>query len=106
MKGTATTTETFLAVLLGTAVKEKPIDLDDTQKTGKKNLILYDDNVNTIEFVIDSLVAIVNHTNEQAHQCALTAHLKGKCDIKSGDFNTLKPIYDELCFLGLTVAIE
>ena len=49
-----------------------------------KELILYNDDVNTFEFVIESLIEVCGHYPEQAEQCALVAHTKGKCVIKTG----------------------
>ena len=50
----------------------------------KYSLILHNDEVNTFDFVIDSLVEVCHHNRIQAEQCAMIAHLKGKCDILSG----------------------
>ena len=54
-------------------------------------LILFNDDVNTFDHVIESLIEVCGHTEEQAEQCALVAHLKGKCTVKSGSNNDLLP---------------
>jgi ATP-dependent Clp protease adaptor protein ClpS len=69
-------------------------------------LILYNDEVNTFDFVIACLVEVCDHEYEQAEQCAITAHFKGKCHVKSGGYEELKPQYELLSFKGLTVSIE
>ena len=71
-----------------------------------KELILYNDDVNTFEYVIESLIEVCRHDNFQAEQCALIAHYNGKCPVLSGLPEDLKPSCDELGRRGLTVAIE
>ena len=85
-------------------VKEKDIILTD--ETENLHLILYNDDYNTIDFVIDSLVKICKHTIKQATQCTLIAHYKGKCEVKEGRYEKLKPMKDGLIDRGLTAAIE
>ena len=85
-------------------VKEKDIIL--IGETENLHLILYNDDYNTIDFVIDSLVKICKHTIEQATQCTLIAHYKGKCEVKEGSYEKLKPMKDGLIDRGLTAAIE
>jgi ATP-dependent Clp protease adaptor protein ClpS len=70
------------------------------------DLILYNDDVNTFEYVIESLVEVCHHDFEQAEQCALITHFKGKCTIKSGSYHELKILCDELTRRGLTVSVE
>ncbi len=69
------------------------------------NLILFNDEVNSFDFVIDSLIEVCNHDNLQAEQCAFITHFKGKCDIKNGKFDELKNMKVKLDTKGLTVAI-
>jgi ATP-dependent Clp protease adaptor protein ClpS len=56
--------------------------------------------------VIDSLVEICNHEHEQAEQCAIITHFKGKCNVKTGDYQQLKQMSDEMTLRGLTVSID
>lgn len=71
-----------------------------------RDLVLYNDEVNTFDFVIQSLIEICNHEPEQAEQCAMIAHFKGKCSVKAGGYYEIKPMCDEMTFRGLTVAVE
>jgi ATP-dependent Clp protease adaptor protein ClpS len=89
-------------------VREKlnPLSHQDQDSANGKELILFNDEVNSFEFVIESLIEICEHDPLQAEQCALTAHYKGKCPVKTGSFSELKPKHDELSRRGLTVAIE
>lgn len=69
-------------------------------------LIVWNDDYNTFEHVINLLVQICNHKEEQAEQCALIIHTKGKCSVKEGLIDELKPMKDLLIDGGLSVTIE
>ena len=68
-------------------------------------LMLYNDNTNTFDFVIDSLMECCGHSYEQALQCTWIAHCFGKCDVKHGGYERLAPIAEKLTLRGLTVKI-
>jgi len=68
-------------------------------------LVLFNDDVNTFDFVIDSLISVCEHTDEQAHQCTLIVHYKGKCVVKTGELSDLKPRCSKLLELGLSAEI-
>ena len=68
-------------------------------------IVLYNDDVNTFDNVIDTLVRVCNHTSEQAEQCAILVHYKGKCTVKTGDFDELKPQCTSLLEAGLSAEI-
>ncbi len=68
-------------------------------------IVLYNDDVNTFDHVIDTLVRVCNHTSEQAEQCAILVHYKGKCTVKTGDFDELKPQCTSLLEAGLSAEI-
>lgn len=72
----------------------------------EKSLILYNDDFNTFDFVIDTLMEICNHEYLQAVQCTYIVHYKGKCDVKKGSLEKLQPICSELLRRGLTAKIE
>jgi len=86
--------------------KDNPSTMPQDGVTLQRGLILYNDDVNTFEFVIDTLVEVCNHEPEQAEQCALITHYKGKCNVKTGDYHEVKPMCDEMTNRGLTVSIE
>lgn len=71
----------------------------------KRILVLHNDDVNTFDFVIESLIEICSHTVEQAEQCTWLVHFKGKCDVKSGSYNFLEPMCVELLHRGLSAEI-
>ena len=68
-------------------------------------LVLFNDDVNTFDFVIDALISICEHTDEQAHQCTLLVHYKGKCTVKTGEYSDLEPRCTKLLELGLSAEI-
>lgn len=69
-------------------------------------LLVYNDDVNTFEHVIRCLVKYCDHTLEQAEQCAYLIHYKGKCDVKRGTLEKLKPIHEALLDQHLSAVIE
>lgn len=77
-----------------------------TETTPSCNLIVWNDEVNTFEWVIETLIKICGHTNEQAEQCAMFIHTKGKYVVKKGDYETLKPMCDGITNRGIGATIE
>jgi ATP-dependent Clp protease adaptor protein ClpS len=75
-------------------------------KNENKNLILYNDDVNTFNHVIKCLEIYCSHNAMQAEQCAMIVHNKGKCSIKEGSIFNLIPIQTELLMNKLDVKIE
>ena len=86
--------------------KTKPVDKSQDLVNTYNDLILYNDEINSFDFVIESLVEVCGHDFDQAEQCALIAHHKGRCAIKSGSFEELKGMSEELTLRRLTVAVE
>jgi ATP-dependent Clp protease adaptor protein ClpS len=86
--------------------KLKPIQGGHESLLQEKHLVLYNDDVNTFTHVIKVLTEVCQHDAEQAEQCALIAHLRGKCEVKDGTFYELKPIKDEMLRRELTATIE
>jgi ATP-dependent Clp protease adaptor protein ClpS len=70
------------------------------------NLIVWNDNVNTFDWVIKSLVDVCDHTPEQAEQCALIIHHKGKYGVKKGSFDFLRPRAEALIDRGIQSTID
>lgn len=68
-------------------------------------LVLWNDDVNTFDFVIECLIEICEHTLEQAEQCTILVHYKGKCTVKTGSLEKLKLMHDKLISRGLTSEI-
>jgi len=68
-------------------------------------IVLYNDDVNTFDHVIDTLIRVCKHTAEQAEQCAILVHDKGKCTVKTVSFEELKPQCTQLLEAGLSAEI-
>lgn len=71
-----------------------------------KALILYNDDYNTFDHVINCLRKYCGHSIEQAEQCTIIIHHNGKCDVKHGSYDKLKPVCEALLEQGLTAKIE
>lgn len=71
-----------------------------------KDLILFNDDVNTFEFVIDTLIEVCGQNPLQAEQCAFIVHHNGKCGVKRGTYEVLKPMCQALLDKGLSASID
>jgi ATP-dependent Clp protease adaptor protein ClpS len=87
-----------------TEVKEKVVVKEKVESN--RSLIVYNDDVHTFDFVIDSLVKICEHELMQAEQCTWIIHYNGKCAVKEGDFGKLRPLRRALSEKGLTAKIH
>ncbi|GAC1395174.1 MAG: hypothetical protein NVSMB63_15150 [Sediminibacterium sp.] len=70
------------------------------------SLIVWNDEINTFEWVIETLIAVCGHTQEQAEQSAMLIHFQGKYAVKKGDYDTLKPMCDAITDRGIGATIE
>jgi ATP-dependent Clp protease adaptor protein ClpS len=68
-------------------------------------IVLFNDDVNTFDHVIETLVDVCNHTFEQAEQCSILVHYKGKCTVKTGAYDDLEPRCSKLLQAGLSAEI-
>lgn len=76
-----------------------------TAEEQKNTIVLHNDEVNTFDFVIMSLMEVCKHSSEQAEQCTWLVHYKGKCEVKSGSYDFLKPMCSALIDRGLSAEI-
>lgn len=84
-------------------VSEELLLKEDTAK--QNEIVLFNDDVNTFDHVIETLIVVCDHTPEQAEQCALIVHYNGKCTVKTGEYTDLKPRCSELLRAGLSAEI-
>ena len=76
------------------------------EKVVKQNeIVLFNDDVNTFDHVIDTLIYACDHVPEQSEQCAILVHYKGKCTVKTGSYDDLKPRCSMLLQAGLSAEI-
>jgi ATP-dependent Clp protease adaptor protein ClpS len=89
------------------STKEKLLEelLQEEQTVQQNEIVLFNDDVNTFEHVIDTLIDVCEHTPEQAEQCSLIVHYNGKCTVKTGEYNDLKPRCSRLLQAGLNAEI-
>jgi ATP-dependent Clp protease adaptor protein ClpS len=86
---------------------EQNEDVDVLEKTSAEHhLIVWNDEVNTFDHVIDTLIEVCKHTSTQAEQCTILIHHKGKCDVKKGSFKTLRPMAEAIIDRGIQATIE
>jgi ATP-dependent Clp protease adaptor protein ClpS len=69
-------------------------------------LVVYNDDHNSFEWVIECFCNYLKHSSEQAEQCAMLIHTKGKCSVKTGSKSDLKPFKEALVDAGLSAVIE
>ena len=79
--------------------------LEAVETTDVMDLVVFNDDINTFEHVIDTLIKVCKHTTEQAEQCTWIIHYKGKCAVKSGTFDFLKPMREAICEAGIDARI-
>lgn len=77
----------------------------DSKEKKISEIVLYNDDVNTFDHVIETLIYACEHTPEQAEQCSLLVHYKGKCTVKTGGYDDLKPRCSKLLEAGLSAEI-
>ncbi len=80
--------------------------LEDVDATEEKSLVVYNDDFNTFQHVIDTLIKVCKHSKEQAEQCTWLIHYKGKCAVKSGSMKELKPMKEAICEAGIEARIH
>jgi ATP-dependent Clp protease adaptor protein ClpS len=76
-------------------------DLDDLGR----GLVVFNDEVNTFDHVIDTLIKVCRHNRIQAEQCTHIIHHKGKCEVKKGTYEVLKPMKEGIIDKGINAAI-
>ena len=90
--------------------QQKPFEVEEidvlTDVEEPRDLIVLNDEVNTFEWVIETLVKVCGHSQEQAEQCAFIIHFKGKYAVKNGTYDELKPACDAITDRGIGATIE
>ena len=81
------------------------IDVLEDEMSGY-HLIVWNDEINTFDWVIKTLIEICHHNTEQAEQCTLLIHHKGKCSVKTGNYDDLKIMCDGITDRGIGATIE
>lgn len=88
-----------------TVEEEIEILLEDLVDTEEHDLVVFNDDINTFEHVTKVLIKVCKHSQEQAEQCTLIIHYKGKCAVKKGSKKQLKPMCQSILDAGIQAAI-
>ncbi len=75
------------------------------ETTDLMNLVVFNDDFNSFDHVIATLIKVCKHSPEQAEQCTLLIHNKGKCAVKNGTFDFLRPFREAICEVGIDARI-
>ncbi|MBK7149309.1 MAG: ATP-dependent Clp protease adaptor ClpS [Bacteroidetes bacterium] len=76
------------------------------EKLVESKLVLHNDDYNTFDWVIETLIEVCNHDELQAEQCALIVHHKGKCSVSHGSYTKMKMMKDEIVNRGINATVE
>ncbi|MGD9931925.1 MAG: ATP-dependent Clp protease adaptor ClpS [Mangrovibacterium sp.] len=87
-------------------LKNKTSQDEDVGSKNDRLLVLHNDDYHSFDYVIEALINICDHEPEQAVQCTLLTHYKGRCDIKKGSFNYLSPMKKALVDKELKATID
>ena len=86
---------------------EELVEVEEDQgQEDVKNLVVHNDEFNTFDHVINTLIKVCKHDAHQAEQCTYIIHYKGKCSVKNGSLNELKPMKDGVTDAGISATIE
>jgi ATP-dependent Clp protease adaptor protein ClpS len=77
-----------------------------TENEDPCSLVVWNDEVNTFDWVIETLMEVCKHSAEQAEQCAMLIHTQGKYPVKRGSYDELKPMCDAITDRGIGATIE
>ena len=79
---------------------------EETDGQYQVNLVLHNDEINTFDYVMETLVEVCDHSMTQAEQCATITHYKGKCDVRSGTLKEMKELRYQLISRGLKASVD
>ena len=79
---------------------------DGVDNQNQARLVLHNDDFNSFDYVMETLVEICDHSMTQAEQCATITHFKGKCEVKSGSLNEMRELRYKLISRGLNASVD
>jgi ATP-dependent Clp protease adaptor protein ClpS len=86
--------------------RPQKIGSEETNSQNQAILVLHNDNINTFDYVMETLVEICDHSMNQAEQCATITHYKGKCEVRTGSFTDMKELRFQLISKGLKASVD
>ena len=90
---------------MSTKEKVSEKEIVETDSVHENEIILYNDDVNTFDHVVETLICVCDHTLEQAEQCSIIVHYKGKCTVKTGAYKDLEALCSKLLQADLSAEI-
>ena len=90
---------------MGTLIEEDVLVEKQVTASDLYDLVVFNDDINTFDHVIQTLIEVCGHEPEQAEQCTLLIHYKGKCTVKHGDFNELAAMRNSICSRGISAEV-
>lgn len=91
---------------MGTSTQKNPSNTPELDDELGHSLLLHNDDYNDFDFVVDTLIVVCEHDYEQAYQCALITHHKGKCEVKRGSIEELRPLKQAIIDRGINATID
>ena len=79
--------------------------IEKVVETDLCRLVVFNDEINSFDWVIETLVDVCEHSPEQAEQCTIIIHHKGKCSVKNGSWEELVPLRQEICRRGISAEV-
>ncbi len=86
--------------------RPQKVGSDDTDSLQQGKLVLHNDEINTFDYVMNTLVEVCNHSLTQAEQCATITHYKGKCEVRTGKLKEMKELRYKLISKGLKATVD
>jgi len=86
-------------------ISEDVLVQEETQDSTSRSIVVFNDDINTFDHVIDTLVDVCRHTPEQAEQCTILIHHKGKCSVKEGSYSELEAMCTSICERGISAEV-
>ncbi len=86
--------------------RPQKIGSEETDSQNQAILVLHNDNINTFDYVMETLVEVCDHSMTQAEQCATITHYKGKCEVRTGNFTDMKELRFQLISKGLKASVD
>jgi ATP-dependent Clp protease adaptor protein ClpS len=94
---------THESIVSGKRIRRGVLEVIDVADV--KDLVVFNDDFNTFDHVIETLIRVCKHTPEQAEQCTWLIHHKGKCTVKTGALEELNPMREAICEAGIDAKI-
>jgi len=86
--------------------RPQKLSSEETNSQNQAILVLHNDNINTFDYVMETLVEVCDHSMTQAEQCATITHYKGKCEVRTGSFTDMKELRFQLISKGLKASVD